>query len=66
MGLCVVYTVHVFKNDAVLRKPFPLLHRDCTANAAPECLNTAPKDANAIPEDANAALENINAAHGKW
>ena len=25
-------TVHVFKNDAALRKLFPLLHRDCAAN----------------------------------
>ena len=50
------HTVHVFKNDA-LRKPFPLLHRDCTANAAPVYISAATEVLNAAPEDTNAAHE---------
>ena len=52
-----VYTVHVFKNDAALRKPFPLLRRDCAANETRICLNAATEVLNAAPEDTNAAHE---------
>jgi len=41
----------VFKNDARLRKPFPLLIRFSDTGEAPENLNAAPEDLNATLED---------------
>ena len=42
---------HVYNNnDAALRKPFPLLHHDCTTNAALVCINAAPEVLNAAPK----------------
>ena len=57
--LCLLHytTVHVFKNDAALRKPFTLLRRDCAANETRICLNAATEVLNAAPEDTNAAHE---------
>ena len=43
--------VRIFKNDARLRKPFPLLIRFSDTGEAPENLNAAPEDLNATPED---------------
>ena len=57
--------VHVFKGEAVLRKPFPLLCRDCAANAAPECVNAAMEVLNAPAEVLNTSLEDTNVAHEK-
>ena len=53
-----VDTVHVFKNDAALQKPFLLLRHDCAANAALVCINAA-------TEFLNTALKDTNAASGK-
>jgi len=39
------YTVHVFKKDACLRKPFPLLIRFSDTGEASENLNAAPEEA---------------------
>ena len=44
-------TVRVFKNDARLRKPFPLLIHFSDTGEAPDNLNAAPEDLNAAPED---------------
>ena len=57
VGVCV--TVHVFKNDAALQKPFPLLRRNCATNTAPVCINAAMEVLNAAPKDANAAPKTI-------
>ena len=59
------HTVHVFKNDAALRKPFPLLRRNYAANAAPVCINAATEVLNAAPEDKRSSRKTVNAAHEK-
>ena len=43
--------VRVFKNDAHLRKSFPLLIRFSDTGEALENLNTAPEYQNTTPED---------------
>ena len=61
-------TVHIFKNGAVLRKPFPLLHRKRNSDmhkhshGSPKCSSgrhkrSSRKTVNAAPKDANAACE---------
>ena len=55
LGSYLIHTIHVFKNDAALRKPFPLLRRDCAANTVPVCINAATEVLNAAPEDTNTA-----------
>ena len=44
-------TVCVFKNDACLQKPFPLLIHFSDTGEAPEKRSAASEDLNATPED---------------
>lgn len=43
--------VHVFKSDARLQKPFPLLIHFSNTGKALENINAAPEDLNAALED---------------
>jgi len=55
VGACtlklLVHMVSTFKNDAYLRKPFPLLISFADTGKARENLNAVPEDLNAAPED---------------
>ena len=51
--------VYVFKNDAALQRPFPLLCCNCATNTALVCINAATEVLNAASEDTNAALKTV-------